>query len=98
MNPASQKARQRFEGFHWGIPSKKTKTVKPSPAPRELVQLGTLEAITYSTSKGKEGFHHWEHEFGEDGGRKPTLAMDPDNERLHIVGGDYTVTDDGITD
>lgn len=100
MNSAgsSTRARERYEGFHWGIPSRKSRSVKPSPEPGELVELGTLEAITYSTRKGKEGFHHWEHEFGEDGGRKPVLAMDPSNERLHIVGGSYTVTDDGITD
>lgn len=97
-NPTSKEARERFEGFHWGIPARKTVAVAVPPRPRELVKLGTLEAVTYSTEKGGEGFQHWEHEFGEEGGRKPVLAMDPANERLHIVGGSYTVEDDGITD
>jgi len=90
-------ARRAFKGFHWGRSSRRIIRSKPSPAPRALVKLGRLEAITYSTKKGGE-FAHWEHEFGEEGGKKPVLAMDPSNRRLHIVGGDYTVEDRGIVD
>lgn len=101
MNPASddviERAKQAFKGFHWGRSSRRAIRSKPSPRPAALVKLGRLEAVTYSTKKGGE-FAHWEHEFGEEGGRKPTLAMDPSNKRLHIVGGDYKVEDRGIVD
>lgn len=100
MNPGDdviEKARRAFQGFHWGRPSRRVIRAKPSPRPAALVRLGRLEAITYSTKKGGD-FAHWEHEFGEEGGQKPSLAMDPENGRLHIVGGDYTVEDRGIVD
>lgn len=87
-----------FRGFHWGRSSRRTLRVKPSPRPRQLVRLGRLEAVTYSTKKGRERSAHWEHLFGEEGGRKPSLAVDPSNQRLHIVGGDYKVEDRGIVD
>lgn len=100
MNPGSdmiERARAAFEGFHWGERPRRVLKVRPSPPPRSLVKLGRLEAVTYSTKKGGE-FAHWEHEFGEEGGAKPTLAMDPETRRLHIVGGDYDVEDRGIVD
>jgi hypothetical protein len=98
MNGASASARQRYEGFHWGRPPKRTARVRTSPRPLELVELGKLEAVTYSTKKGREGLQHYEHAFGEEGGEKPVLAMDPKNDRLHIVGGGYRVEDRGIVD
>jgi len=102
MNPGGvlDQARKLFEGFHGGRSSRRTLKARPSPRPRSLVKLGRLEAVTYSTRKGhgRNAFAHWEHEFGEEGGRKPALAMDPSNKRLHIVGGDYTVEDRGIVD
>jgi len=95
-----EEARDMFRGFHWGRSSSRTVKARPSPRPRSLVKLGQLEAVVYSTRKGhgRNAFAHWEHEFGEEGGRKPTLAMDPSNKRLHIVGGDYKVEDRGIVD
>jgi hypothetical protein len=97
MNPD---ARDRYKGFHWGLDPRGVSDVEISPEPRELVKLGTLEAITYRTRKGGRdgGLASWEHHFGEDGGRKPSLAVDPDSDRLHIVGGDYAVEDRGIVD
>ncbi len=92
-----ERAKRAFEGFHWGRKPRRIINAKPSPRPRALVELGRLEAVTYSTTKGGERAH-WEHEFGEEGGRKPILAMDPDTQRLHVVGGDYTVEDRGIVD
>lgn len=68
-----------------------------SPSPLELAELGTLEAVVYSTTKG-DTRGAWEHHFGEKGGRKPILAVDPRADRLHIVGGDYRVEDRGIDD
>ncbi len=90
-------AERAYEGFHWGHRPRRRVRVPVSPAPSTLVKLGRLEAITYSAKKGGE-FAHWEHAFGEEGGRKPTLAMDPKTKRLHIVGGAYTVEDRGIVD
>jgi hypothetical protein len=89
-------ARDKYTGFHWGRPPRKHVAVTPPPRPRELVELGRLEAVTYSTTKGKEGLQHYEHEFGEEGGRKPVLAVDPHTDRLHVIGGDYAVEDRGI--
>lgn len=99
MNPGGSlgSAREAFEGFHWGRPSRRTVRARLSPRPRELVKLGALEAVAYRTQKGGERAV-WEHEFGEGGGRKPVLAMDPRTRRLHIVGGDYDVEDRGIVD
>lgn len=92
-----ERAQRAFRGFHGGRKSRRVLRAKPSPTPRALVKLGKLEAITYSTKKGGD-FAHWEHEFGEEGGKKPALAMDAETHRLHIVGGDYTVEDRGIVD
>ena len=99
MNAApSSAARERYRGFHWGRPSTRDLRVRTSPRPRELVELGKLEAVTYSTKKGDEGLQHYEHAFGEEGGKKPTLALDPSTDRLHVVGGSYRVEDRGIVD
>ncbi len=99
MNPgASERAVRAYEGFHWGRPARRLVRVRPSATPSELVQLGRLEAVTYSTKKGAEPAAHYEHAFGEEGGRKPVLAMDSRNRRLHIVGGSYRVENRGIVD
>jgi hypothetical protein len=92
MNPD---AAELYTGFHWGDKPRRRVRVRVSPKPRELVQLGRLEAVTYSTRKAGEKAH-WEHAFGEEGGRKPALAMDARSKRLHIVGGSYKVQDRGI--
>lgn len=92
-----EQGRSLFEGFHWGEKSTATVPARVSPEPRALVKLGRLEAVAYSTKKDGERAT-WEHEFGEEGGKKPTLAMDAETRRLHIVGGDYDVEDRGIVD
>lgn len=99
MNPgaANERAVQAYEGFHWGRKAKRARRVHVSPPPAELAELGRLVAVTYETTKGKE-HAQWEHEFGEEGGRRPVLAVDPESNRLHIVGGDYRVEDRGIVD
>jgi hypothetical protein len=96
MNPAN--AEQAYTGFHWGRQPSRNVRVGVSPLPDKLVQLGRLEAVTYSTKKGGEGLQHYEHAFGETGKRKPNLAMDARTKRLHIVGGGYSVEDRGIVD
>jgi len=101
MNPSSSTdllsfGRDMFSGFH-REPSRKTLRARLSPRPRALVKLGRLEALTYRTAKDGE-IADWEHDFGEEGGKKPVLAMDAETRRLHIVGGDYDVEDRGIVD
>ncbi len=86
-----------YQGFHWGNPPRRRSNVALSPHPRELVKLGKAEAIIYSTRKGSTR-GTWQHAFGEEGGAKPILAVDPRSSRLHLVGGDYRVEDRGIVD
>lgn len=104
MNPgealtaALERARDFRERFHWGRPARGVRKTSVAPLPKALAKLGTLEAVVYGTHKQGDGYSHYEHEFGEDGGRKPELAVDPDSGRLHIVGGGYRVEERGIVD
>ncbi len=86
-----------YEQFHWGDAADKVVRRKFSKVPRVGVKLGKIESIAYATHKGGERAT-WEHDFGEEGGKRPDLVMDVDNERLHIVGGDYKVGPEGIVD
>jgi hypothetical protein len=67
---------------------------RASPKPKVAVKLGDLYSVTYRTRKKGEPVTLFEHEFE---GHLPTLAMDIENKRLHLMGGSYTVTADGIT-
>lgn len=100
MNGGLQESRARaaYERLHWGIPSRRSFGVKPAPRPRALAELGKLVSVTYATNKAGDGPSYYEHHFGEEGGRRPSLAVDVDTQDLHIVGGDYTVEDRGIVD
>lgn len=105
MNPAprkwsgaSQKAADLVDDLHWGIPARKATRVRVPHVGGALAQLGTLEAVEYSTNKKGDGQSTYRHEFGEDGGRKPKLAVDPTSRDLHIVGGSYLVERRGIVD
>jgi peptidoglycan hydrolase-like protein with peptidoglycan-binding domain len=95
---AVDEAAVRFYQDFQGRRPRRIKRAKVSPLPRTLVRLGLLEAITYSTKKGRTALADYVHQFGEEGGRKPVLAVDPKTKRLHIVGGDYDVQDVGIVD
>lgn len=86
-----------YEGFHWGDPPDRISRRKVSTAPKIGVKLGKLVAVAYETHKNGERAV-WEHEFGEEGGKRPDLVMDSETEKLHIVGGSYTVSDAGIID
>jgi hypothetical protein len=92
-----EKATKFYESFHWGDAASKVVRKQFSKVPRVGVKLGAIESIAYATSKGGEKAT-WEHDFGEEGGKRPDLVMDVDNERLHIVGGDYKVRPEGIVD
>jgi hypothetical protein len=86
-------ARDAYREFHWGVPARKVDRRAVSPRPTVLVGLGTLHDVTYATNKKGDGPSLYNHKFE---GKKPLLAMDFDNERLHVVGGSYTVTKRGI--
>lgn len=100
MNGAAERraeAVDRYEALHWGRPATKSRRVTV-PQPRALAELGRLEAVEYFTNKKGDGPSIYRHAFGEEGGKKPRLAVDTKTSTLHIVGGDYTVEDRGIVD
>lgn len=94
-NRRVQKALNFRKEFHWGYPAKRVSKRKVAKRPKVLVQLGELASVTYRTNKKGESAQFYKHDF--DSRRKPKLCMDVDNKRLHLVGGGYTVTADGIT-
>ena len=100
LNPDAEEIREAeeaYDQFHWGETGRRRISPRRLPrAPKVLVELGSLEAVTYGTTKAGDGYSHYEHAFGETGGAKPRLAMDPKTKRLWIVGGRYTVTERGI--
>lgn len=98
MNGSVEKAADFYEDLHWGIGPDIVKRAKIPRTPKALAELGRLESVVYSTEKAGDGNSRYVHDFGEEGGEKPLLAVDPDNKRLHVVGGDYTVEDRGIVD
>lgn len=90
-----ERAARAYQAFHWGTEPRKQVRVKvPRPSGR-LWAIGKLHSAAYTTTKGKEGRHTWEHEFGEGGGKKPTLATD--GKRLFVIGGTYKIKPEGIT-
>ena len=91
-------ARRAYEAFQWGRKPRRVTRARVSPEPEVLAQLGQLTHVTYQTKKGSEKVALYEHAFGEEGGRRPVLALDPKSGRLHIVGGSYRVTARGIID
>lgn len=95
--PAKRAARL-YEDLHWGLPAKKVRRVRRPHASGALAELGQLEAVEYSTDKQGDGESIYRHEFGEEGGRLPSLAVDPETHDLHVVGGSYTVERRGIVD
>lgn len=92
-----QDAQDFYQEFHWGDAPRKTVKRKASKRPKVGVKLGKLHSVAYETHKDGEDAV-WEHEFGEEGGKKPDLVMDIDNDKLHIVGGSYKVEGRGIVD
>jgi hypothetical protein len=70
---------------------------KRMKAPRALTsaaaELGKLEAVVYTTNKFDGRSRDYEHVFSDP---KPSLVSDPEGKGLHIVGGKYGITPDGI--
>lgn len=94
-NLLSRNPFRAYKEFHWGRDPDGARSVAVPSSPKELVELGTLENVTYSTIKGDEDADYV-HDFGTRGRGKPTLAYDPKTKSLHVVGGTYTVEDRGI--
>jgi hypothetical protein len=68
----------------------------PYPHLRAL-DLGEVTHVVYATDKAGDGPSEYIHAFGEESGIRPRLAADVEG-RLWLVGGNYTVPDEGITD
>jgi hypothetical protein len=65
---------------------------------KELVDLGEALVIVYRTKKSLAGgvSANYEHNFGEETGRRPTVMYDQRTKRISFVGGEYTVAAPGI--
>jgi len=71
----------------------KTKAMKrPAPLTTTAAELGKLVAVTYRTDKFDGRERDYEHEFET----LPSLVTDPEGQGLHIVGGAFKITPDGI--
>jgi hypothetical protein len=75
-----------YEDLH-GEACREVAHVEVSPVPRGLFGLGELLGVIYRRPNGKRFIH----EFDD-----PPLLAASDDKRLHVVGGTYTVTRDGI--
>ncbi len=69
----------------------------------DYVVIGEIVAISYVTAKyhlarQDKKMGTYRHEFGEEGGEPPLLVYDAMNKRQLIVGGSYTIEDEGIRD
>lgn len=81
-----------YTEMHWGDEPESIEETPISPQLERGVELGEVVSIVYRTSKGGE-LAEWEHDFE---GELPKLVVDSETNRLHIVGGDYFVTERGI--
>lgn len=96
VNPATELERAKRTSKMWNeFPATRVKRLRvPSRTiPKHLVQLGQLHTVVYRSNKydGKYKLH--EHRFKRP---LPVLTSDPDGRTMHIVGGGYSITGDGI--
>ncbi len=66
---------------------------------KDYVELGPLTYIEYHTVKGFHDFApiDYQHDFGEEDGILPVLCYDQLNQALFVMGGNYLVKPEGIT-
>ena len=85
-----------YQRVQWGRDPLELVEVEVADTPAILVKMGDLVAVTYRTAKGTRSTRtdDWEHHFKRP---LPVLGVDPETERLHIVGGRYRVLEAGIT-
>ena len=83
-----------YQEFHGGLNlADKYREVEVPDIAIGLVMLGPCTQVNYVTDKG-EGLTEYYHRFKEP---YPILAQDA-AANLHILGGNYTITSDGIED
>lgn len=88
------KAASAFRAFS-GMEPAGAVPVEVDEVPRVAWLLGELEEVLYNTRRdGKR--ERYLHQFKSSA--RPMLAVDVETGRLFVVGGDYRVTDRGITD
>lgn len=68
-------------------------------SPLGLEELGEARTIVYRERKHFDDFAliNYQHNFGEENGKRPTLFYDAGKKRLLLEGGDYEVRPEGIT-
>jgi hypothetical protein len=89
---ALRRAGNLFRDFH-NFAAGPTFLYRLRPKPRVLVRLGWLKGLIYSSDRGQCGrprtFIHFMR-------TPPVLATNPEGNQLHILGGRYRVTRNGI--
>lgn len=81
---------ERFRGFEPGEVS----AYSYNQAPRLVACLGELEAVVYRSDKWDGTKRSYIHKFKAKD--RPLLATDDTGQNLYIIGGSYTVEEDGI--
>jgi hypothetical protein len=76
------------------------KTLPDVDMKKKMVELGPVKKITYFAMKAMHNYEptFYVHEFGEEGGKRPTLAYDTVNKKFHLIGGTYFIKPEGIRD
>lgn len=66
---------------------------------KHLMKIGVAKQVTYFAKKNFDNFEPTDyfHDLGEENGVKPDLMYDSLNKTLSLVGGDYRVLNEGIT-
>lgn len=89
-----ERAARAYTAFHGETP-KEILTLEIPPAPRTAVSLGICVAVVYrGVRDGKT--YHFKHTFRKLA--RPYLCFSSDGRQLFLLGGDFRVTDRGITD
>lgn len=97
-NHSGELARAKRTALMWNeFPATGSRRVKVRSLkiPKHLVKLGDLDAVVYRSKKYGGKPKLYEHRFKRP---LPVLTSDPDGRAMHIVGGGYTITGDGIVD
>ncbi len=87
----ADRATATYESFHEGR-AEAVRVLIPLP-PAAMWSLGPLIEVTYEAERDEGEIVHWMHRFDS----PPQLAYDDTRAQLWIVGGDYEVTQRGIT-
>jgi hypothetical protein len=75
------------------VPLTKKRMRKPPALKETAAELGKLVGVVYRSDKFDGKVKDYEHDFSKP---LPSLVTDPDGKGLHIVGGGYKITPDGI--